>query len=266
MSGSLEERIKTLTVPKGKTALVWFGQASFLLKSSGGVIVMIDPYLTDWAETQWGMKRVIPAPIDPASLKPDLLLISHWHEDHLDAPLVKQWASEDPSGDFVGPLTCTVRAAAWGWPDSQVHLLEKGGSYTQADVTVRPTYARHDVPAAPADDAIGFLIDIGGVRVWYVGDTEYDARLRAMKDEKIDLALVPINGVGGNMNAEEAALLTKTVNPGIAIPMHYNMWSPEHFGPDATLDPTEFERFHTLIGGGAEIRVPDVGEIILFRD
>ena len=122
MTASLEEQISTLPVPPGSAALVWLGQASFLLKSPEGVIVMIDPYLTDWAETQWGMKRVIPAPIDPDVLQPDLLLISHWHEDHLDAPLIKQWAAAGPSGDFVGPLTCTARATAWGWPATQVHL------------------------------------------------------------------------------------------------------------------------------------------------
>lgn len=265
MTASLEQQIQALQVRPGTAAMVWLGQASFLLKSPEGVIVMIDPYLTDWGETQWGMKRVIPPPIDPAKIMPDLLLITHWHEDHLDAPLIKQWAAQGPAGHFVGPLTCTVRASAWGWPPDQVHQLETGGEFRERDVTVRPTFARHHVPMAPAGDEIGFLIDIGNVRIWNVGDTEYDARLRAMKDESIDVAFVPINGVGGNMNAEEAALLMKTVSPRVAIPMHYNMWDPATFGPDATLDPAEFAAFLTLIGGTAHVENPAVGDIVLLQ-
>jgi len=53
-------------------------------------------------------------------------------------------------------------------------------------VQVTATFARHETPTAPAPDAIGFLLDVGGVRIWNVADTEYDARLRPMREERID--------------------------------------------------------------------------------
>ncbi|MEA2587024.1 MAG: hypothetical protein QOF33_5109 [Thermomicrobiales bacterium] len=260
---ALEQQIRELAVAPGTVACVWLGQAGYLFKSPEGVVVMIDPYLSDWAEEQWGMPRAIPPAIDPAILRPDMLLISHWHEDHLDAPVVKQWAKQDP-GLFVGPPICTVRAIAWGWPDDRVVEFDLGESYQHLDVQVTATFARHETPTAPAPDAIGFLLDIGGVRIWNVADTEYDARLRPMRDEQIDVALIPINGVGGNLTAAEAAFLLWQVQPKVAVPNHYNMWDPAYFGPGATLDPQEFIAMAERLGATYETRVLEVGEIVTF--
>jgi L-ascorbate metabolism protein UlaG (beta-lactamase superfamily) len=262
MADSLEARIKAFEVKPGSVACVWLGQAGYLFKTPAGVIVMIDPYLSDWAEDQWGMARVIPPAIDSAKLQPDLLLISHWHEDHLDAPLVKQWAGMNP-GTFAGSVASAPRAQAWGWPADRCVSLDEGMTYEQQDVHVTAHFARHEVPTAPATDAISFLLTIDGVKIWAVCDTEYDARLRPMAHFEIDVALTPINGVGGNMTDKEAALLLSYVKPRLAIPNHYNMWMPETFGAGATLDPNVFVETYRLLGGGAT-QILDVGEIVTF--
>jgi L-ascorbate 6-phosphate lactonase len=263
-TATLEQQVRDLQVEHGSVAIVWLGQAGYLLKTSAGTIVMIDPYLTDWAETQWGLVRQLPSPIDPDKLQPDLLLISHWHEDHLDGPLVKQWAAAGATGTFAGPLTCSVRAPVWGWPEEQVVNIDEGERRTIGEVDVLATFARHEVPSAPAPEAVGFLLEIDGLKIWDVADTEYDGRLRALADENIDVMIVPINGVGGNLTAHEAALLTWYVKPKIVIPMHYNMWTPEGFGPGATLDPLEFAATFGKLGGTSEVRILDVGEIAVF--
>jgi L-ascorbate 6-phosphate lactonase len=260
---SLEDQIRDLEVAPGTVACVWLGQASYLFKSPEGVIVMLDPYLSDYAEEQWGLKRVIPSPIDPAALHPEVLLITHWHEDHMDVPSIKQWIKPD-AGLFIAPPICTTRAIAWGWPDDSVVEFQLGESYQHMDVQVTATFARHDTPQAPAPDAIGFLLDIGGVRIWNVGDTEYDAHLRPMRDEQIDVALIPINGVGGNLNTNEAAFLMWHVQPKIAVPNHYNMWASEDFGPGATLDPQEFIDMAERLGATFDTQIMEVGEITVF--
>ena len=103
-------------------------------------------------------------------------------------------------------------------------------------------------------DAVGFLVDVGGVRFWDVADSEYDARLLPMREEGIDVMLLPINGVGGNMNAHEAALLVWQVAPRIAVPMHYGMWPEEQYGPGATLDPATFRDTLARLGGETRCR------------
>jgi L-ascorbate metabolism protein UlaG (beta-lactamase superfamily) len=168
------------------------------------------------------------------------------------------------AGHIVAPPTCTTRARVWGWPDDRIHPLLRDETFGHQDVRVTATFARHDTPYAMTIDEVGFLVEIGGLKIWSVGDTEYDARLRPMKDETIDVALIPINGVGGNLNADEAALLMYIVEPRIVVPNHYNMWKPEAFAPGATLDPAQFEETLRKLGGTAEVRVLPVGEIVTF--
>jgi L-ascorbate metabolism protein UlaG (beta-lactamase superfamily) len=262
-SEQLETRIASLTVPPRTAACVWLGQGGYLFKSPQSVTVMVDAYLSDYAEEFWGVTRAIPPVIDPARLTPDVILVTHWHEDHLDAPTVRHYAQQ-PNVIFAGPESCVIRAQIWGWPAERTVTLERGDTHQFGDVQVTATFARHDEDAALTLDAVGFLLDIAGVRIWNIADSEYDAHLRPMRDERIDVMLVPINGVGGNMNAHEAALLTWHVAPRIAVPMHYGMWPDDQYGAGATLDPEIFRQTLTRLGGTAEVRVLEPGEIVLF--
>ena len=261
---SLESQITSLSVSPNTAACVWLGQGGYLFKSPQGVTVMVDAYLSDYAEAMWGMTRAIAPVIDPERFTPDVFLTTHWHEDHLDAPTVRRYASE-PDILFGGPESCVVRARIWGWPAERTVILERGDSHHRGDIAVTATFARHDEEIAMTGDAVGFLLDIGGVRFWNVADSEYDARLRSMLEERIDVMLVPINGVGGNMNAPEAALLTWQVAPRIAVPMHYGMWPAEQYGPDATLDPQSFRDTLARLGSETMVQVLEPGEIALFH-
>jgi L-ascorbate 6-phosphate lactonase len=261
--GQLETEIAALAVSPDSAACVWLGQGGYLFKSPRGITVMVDAYLSDYAAEFWGVTRAIPPVVDPARITPDVFLVTHWHEDHLDAPTVRHYAQQ-PNVVFAGPESCVIRARIWGWPAERTVTLERGDSHHFSDVYVTATFARHDEDAALTLDAVGFLLDIAGVRIWNVADSEYDARLRPMRDERIDVMLVPINGVGGNMNAHEAALLTWHVAPRIAIPMHYGMWPDEQYGEGATLDPEIFRETLTRLGGTAEVRVLEPGEIVVF--
>ena len=255
--------LATLTVAPNTVACVWLGQGGYLFKSPAGVTVMVDAYLSDYAEAAWGVTRAIPPVIDPARFTPDVFLVTHWHEDHLDAPTVRHYAKQ-PGVIFAGPESCVVRAQIWGWPAARTVVLEQGGQHQFGDVDVRATFARHDEAAALTPDAVGFLLDIDGVRLWDVADSEYDARLRPLREERIDVAFVPINGGGGNMNAPEAALLMWHVAPRVAVPMHYGMWPDAQYGPGATLDPALFRDTLARLGGTAEVRVLEPGEIAIF--
>ncbi len=260
---SLEERIAALDVAPGTTACVWLGQGGYLFKSPGGTAIMLDPYFSDYAEEFWGMQRAIPPTIDITRYTPDVHLVTHWHEDHFDAPTVRHYARQ-PEIAFAAPESCVIKTHVWGWPAERTVILEQGDSHQFGDVAVTATFARHHVPLAPALDAVGYLLDIGGLRLWNVADSEYDARLLPMKDAGIDVMFVPINGVGGNMNVHEAALLAWQVAPRIVVPMHYGMWPPEQYGPGATLDPELFRDTFTRLGGESEVRLLEPGEIVVF--
>ena len=262
-STTLEDRSAALAVAPGTAAGVWLGQGGYLFKSPGGVTVMADPYLSDAAEAVWGVRRAIPPVIDPARLTPDVLLVSHWHEDHLDPPTVRHYARQ-PGVIFAGPASCVVRAGIWGWPAERTVTLARGDTHRFGDIEVTATFARHDEEAALTPDAVGFLLDVAGLRIWLVADSEYDARLLPMAEERIDVMLVPINGGGGNMNAHEAALLVWQIAPRVAVPMHYGMWPDAQYGPGATLDPALFRHTLARLGSETEVQVLEPGELVLF--
>jgi len=261
---SLESELTALTVSPGTAACVWLGQGGYLFKSPQGLTVMVDAYLTDYAEAFWGVTRAIPPVVDPQRFAPNIFLTTHWHEDHLDAPTVRHYARQ-PGVVFGGPESCVVRAQIWGWPAERTVRLDRGESHRFGDVAVTATFTRHHEEVAMTGDAVGFLFDVGGVRFWDVADSEYDARLLPMREEGIDVMLVPINGIGGNMNAHEAALLAWQVAPRTAVPMHYGMWPAEQYGPGATLDPATFRDTLTRLGSETAVQVLEPGEITLFR-
>src|ERR671916_5323 len=136
---SLESQLATLTVPESSAACVWLGQGGYLFKSPRGVTVMVDAYLSDYAEAFWGVTRAIPPVIAPERFAPDVFLATHWHEDHLDAPTVRHYARQ-PDIVFGGPASCVARAQIWGWPTERTVRLDRGGSHQFGDVTVMATF------------------------------------------------------------------------------------------------------------------------------
>jgi L-ascorbate metabolism protein UlaG (beta-lactamase superfamily) len=69
-----------------------------------------------------------------------------------------------------------------------------------------------------ANDWLGFVVEIGSKRIYYAGDTDLTAEMKALTD--IDIALLPVGGTY-TMGAEEAAAAVEHIKPGRAIPYHW---------------------------------------------
>jgi L-ascorbate 6-phosphate lactonase len=251
-----------MKVRPGAVACAWLGQAGYLMKASGSVSVMIDPYFSDEVERKEGLKRLFPPPMTADEMQPDLLLVSHGHLDHFDEPVIRTFASGARTM-LIAPPSCAARAVKLGWPPSRIRSLEACQSATRKGVKVTATFARHTWP-----DAIGFLIEVDGLRLWHSGDTEYDEHLRGLAAARLDVAFVCINGGGGNMNAHEAALLAWQLNPRAVVPMHYGLWSAEDYryggkSPGATPDPLLFEATLRKLTRRIRIRTPEVGRPVI---
>ena len=251
-----------LKVRPGAVACAWLGQAGYLMKTSGGVTVMIDPYFSDEVERQEGLRRLFPPPITTDEMQPDILFVSHGHLDHFDEPLIRALAAgRRPM--LIAPPSCTARAGQLGWPAGRMCSLQPGRSAIRNGVKVTATFARHTWP-----DAIGFLIEVDGLRLWHSGDTEYDQHLRALATADLDVAFICINGGGGNMNAHEAALLAWELKPRTVVPMHYGLWSAEDYryggnAPDATPDPSLFQATLGKLSTRIRIKTLEVGRPVI---
>ena len=97
--------------------------------------------------------------------------------------------------------------------------------------------------------AIGVLISTGQETIYLTGDTLYSKRIAESVDEPVDLMLAVMNGKGNNMNAFDAARLTKDVQPKAVVPIHWGMFE------NLTDDPMKFVSF--MDGSGIPVHVPE---------
>jgi L-ascorbate metabolism protein UlaG (beta-lactamase superfamily) len=258
---SLVQTIADTQVQPGGVMAWWLGGTGFVFKTPAGTQIYVDPYLSNVVAQIFGADRGFPAPISAEEARPDLVISTHLHEDHLDPGSIPVIA-QNSEAVFMCPPTARSRALGWGVPRDRIENILVGETYTFRDVKFTAVPARHVTTTAgwETPDAVGIIFDFDGLRVYHSGDTEYDLRVRALKHENINTAMVVINGIGGNMDAHEAAMLVWQLGVKVAIPMHHILWKNPSGNPDETLDPQLFETTYRKLGGSGTIRSLTVGE------
>ncbi len=257
----LADRIAACRVPDGQLGAWWIGGSGFIFKTAQGRQIWIDPYLSNSVFDIFGVKRAFPAPITVEEAEPDVVISTHWHEDHLDPGSIPGLARRRPQATFVMPPSTFSRALGLGVPRSQIAPLSHGQSVSLAGAAINAVPARHEagIPGWEVPDAMGVILEIDELRIYHTGDTEYDTRLRRLRAKPFTLATFCINGVSGNMNAHEAALLAWHLDVKTVIPHHHLIWDKEATDPEETLDPRLFEATYRRLGGSAGVILPVVG-------
>jgi L-ascorbate 6-phosphate lactonase len=252
----------------GTVGLTWIGQAGYAIDAPSGERCLLDPYLSEFALQELGLPRAVPSPLDPTTAKADVVAITHTHHDHLDLTTCKALAEGNPELVFVGPSSIVSRLLGRGVAPERIVTVERGESVDAGPFRFHGHYARHEVPGWLTEDALAFVIEVGGARILHSGDTEYDPRCLAVHARgPFDVGIFVTNGSGGNMHALEAALMATQLAPAVAIPCHYGMWAPEGYGPGhavdgkPTLDPQLFADGCARLGG-PPVRVLELGERI----
>lgn len=236
----------------------WLGQAGFAVRGAS-TTVAFDPYLSNLCLDVHGFDRATVAPCTAGEVGADLVLISHWHEDHLDLDSAAEFVAAGAT--FIAPPSCIVRLAGRGIAADALVPITAGQTVELAGASITAVPALHQVPGFLTEDAVGYLLELDGVRAYHSGDTEYDRRLLAAGERGlVDVALICTNGTGGNMNAWEAALLAAQLQPGLAVPMHFGMWTEAGYGPGATLDPAQFCELYQRLVPTAATKIPDLSQ------
>jgi L-ascorbate 6-phosphate lactonase len=264
-SASLADRVADTQPAIGSVAAWWLGGSGFIFKTPAGRQVWIDPYLSNVAQAMFGVGRAFPPPITVAEAMPDIVISTHWHEDHLDPGSIPELARRCPEAKFIMPPSAMARAVSWGVPNCQIVPFTPGQALELDGVKLTAIVARHEagVPGWEVPDAFGVIFDFGGVGVFHTGDTDYDARIhRAVASTPLALATLCINGSVGNMNAHEAALLAWHLDARTVIPHHHLIWNrpPEKIPAYETLDPLLFADTYRELRGAASVILPAVGD------
>jgi L-ascorbate 6-phosphate lactonase len=263
----LMQAVLAKTVLPNHASAWWLGGSGFIVKSPLGVVSLIDPYLSNAVEDIFGIKRAFPIPMPPEIVRADVVVSTHWHEDHLDPGTIPVIARNNPNAKLVMPPSAMARALSWGVPRSQIISLRHGESTSIGDIRVEAMPARHEAGIAgwEVPDAMGVQLNIGELKVYHSGDTEYDLRLRRLKQLHFDVALLCINGAGGNMDAYEAALLAWQLGSPLLVPIHHLLWAQKTNNSEETLDPALFAETYARLGGKGRVLIPVVGDELDFK-
>lgn len=157
---------------------------------------------------------------------PDLILITHEHPDHFEPETLKA---------LVGGRTLLVT-------NPSVHeklpedLKAKASAIKNGETTKVGSIGIEAVPAYnttedrlkyhPKGRDNGYVLTIGGKRVYIAGDTEDTPEMRAQKD--IYIAFVPMN-LPYTMTTDQAAAGVAAFKPQFVYPYHYKGQDPEEF-------------------------------------
>lgn len=182
----------------GALAATWLGHSAVLLEFPGCTIIT-DPMLGEIAAPLPAarLKRWVPVPLRVAELpRIDLVLLSHNHYDHLDAPTVRELASRQPETVWCVPLGLgkllkrlgVTRVEEFDWWESR--------ALGPAQVTATPAqhFSARGVHDRNATLWCGFSARVGGRAVFFAGDTAYHPEFAEIGARlgPFDLLLLPV--------------------------------------------------------------------------
>lgn len=172
-------------------------------------IQSIDPALTIYFD---------PFHMDDIPCDADIVFITHAHYDHYSPEDLSKVSKSDTV--FVLPASMESREVTLqlGGADRCV-FLEPNSTIQVRGLPVEtvPAYNIGKDFHPKANNWLGYVVTIDGVRVYVSGDTDDTPDARTVK---CDLALVPVGGKF-TMTAAEAAAFVNAIAPQAAVPTHY---------------------------------------------
>jgi L-ascorbate 6-phosphate lactonase len=249
--------------PRVGEAGIWrLGQATVALRGARAN-VLVDPFLSPHPD------RLVPPPFPPHEVGGlHAVLCTHEHWDHFDAEALPELAQASPEAVFVVPEPIVEAVVALGIDAGRVVGAQPEHSIELEGLTIHPVPACHGVEA---DDAytfgrelsdglvryLGYVVELGGVRVYHAGDTiPFDGLEEQLRELAIDVALLPINGrdaeregqgIVGNMDAREAAYVADAAGADAVIPIHYDMFETNRGDPVALLEVVLRDRLDVAV-------------------
>jgi L-ascorbate metabolism protein UlaG (beta-lactamase superfamily) len=174
--------------PPASVSVTWLGQATFVMTTSTGLKVLIDP-------TNPGAYN--PPPVSGV----DVVTVSHEHPDHsyvqmaTGSPLILRGLA---SNDFAA-VDQTIKGVR---------------------IRTVPTYHDPQQGAQRGKNAV-FIFEVGGLRIVHLADLGHKLdEQQASKIGPADLLMIPVAG-GPTIDAQTALDVSAQLNAKIIVPMHF---------------------------------------------
>jgi L-ascorbate metabolism protein UlaG (beta-lactamase superfamily) len=174
----------------------WFGHSYFMLVTTAGTRIAFDPH----AISEYGI----------APQSPDIVLMSHPHNDHNRKEILANAESKDLKA-FQGVIP-KGRMGEWAKIDEKVK-----------DVRIRTVGVYHDEEeGAKRGKNSVFIVEADGLVICHLGDLGHelsDEQVKAIGP--VDVLMIPIGGIY-TLNGETAKKVVAQLKPRLYIlPMHY---------------------------------------------
>jgi L-ascorbate metabolism protein UlaG (beta-lactamase superfamily) len=196
-----------LNTSAGVVEMHFIGHGSLMLKING-LVIYTDPVRT------FGSYDFLP--------KADIILITHEHSDHLDAELINTLRKK---GTFVFCNQNSAKTIPWAM------VMKAGGRQEVDNIIIEAVTAYNIVnerapgqPFHPKGQGLGYILTIGGKKIYVAGDTENTPEMKALKN--IDVAFLPMN-LPYTMTPEMVADAARAFKPRILYPYHYGETNTE---------------------------------------
>jgi L-ascorbate metabolism protein UlaG (beta-lactamase superfamily) len=202
--GSGAQRISpdTIALSTGSLVIQPINHATLVL-TAGGKTIYVDP--VGGAAAFAGLAA------------PDIILVTDIHGDHFDPRTLKELINKN--NVLIAPEAVAAKLDSFK-NGGNVVVLANGRNSTQGaiDIAAIPMYADAANPMHPKGRGNGYVLAVGGKKIYISGDTQGIPEMRALTG--IDIAFVCMN-LPYTMDINEAADAVLAFKPHIVYPYHY---------------------------------------------
>ena len=223
---AMDFQTDTFKTKEGKAVTITAIKHASLRIQYDGLEIQVDPVAKYAPETDYSKFP-----------KADVILVTHEHFDHFDRDAIAA-LRKDGTAVYANP-------AVRGMLGDGIALRNGERAQVREDVAIEAVPAYNTTPGRekfhPKGRDNGYVLSLGGFRIYVAGDTEDIPEMAGVKD--VDVAFLPVNQPY-TMTPEQAAAAARTVKPKVLFPYHYSQ--------------TPIQKVADLLAGsGIDVRIRD---------
>jgi L-ascorbate metabolism protein UlaG (beta-lactamase superfamily) len=220
---ALSVSLSANSAPASDVRVTYVGNAGFLI-TVGERKILIDPLPEEAKDALMNAR--------PPFNDVNLILITHNHGDHFNAPMIRQLLKNVPGARLISTAQITGQLAEFGNRIITLAATKEKRAQTDIDgIQVQAIYLSHGTPPAGREESVnfGYLITANAIRLFHTGDI--DLSLVDMTDPlspggRIDLAFIA--HFFFSPDPQEQKWVKEWVNGRFAIPIHLKFTQPAY--------------------------------------